>query len=968
MRAIDTDIISLDIPRSLEDAKRSMAFKDAMREACIETIALAWFEMIRTYHRTRPDVAAAVLGTVRCYVNWIDICLVANDQFIPLVLQLISGTYTPSTSMEPSAVAGDHGIPHPYRESCRVAAAEVLSEVVGKRMEASAKVALIHQLGVVPMCARWIHDGLPVDPDDEDLPGALGSLLASVATELDDSLKKIENSVVGIAAVGLDMDPETMREATRERALAERLLNDVVPVIFTALTSPALDVCAPAVTFLTTYVNRLKRLAQSGTKSSGGDATSSSPASPGNSVGLSGDQRGHCRSALRAIATRLAADAKRGRESDVDGDDVISDEGDDQQSAPDATVDRTELLTLFKNIAHVTWSEAVMLQSELIQDVLRVEPTPAAYQVEVTARLLYALGEGAPESSFLADGDLGRFVVALMAGSVPFLATDATVAIALLECFMRFAKVLEDPSTAELIPTVLCMFMDHGVLRVEPTASARACYLFMRLCKALRSHLRVYLNDILARIHTHMDRTLSRPPLLDMMSGGGRCGDGPPTSAAATPSASGGAAPSKVDPRLYVFEAMSYLLGTEEMVEDVQLHIVSAVVDKICQQITSLVGQIPHQNQTPTLTALASAGIAQAMLAAGAFARGFTVHLTNVSRPALGLALLRVVEVTLEVPRAVPSHQELTQRTVGLIHRMVDVLGERVLPGATRLLEILLTNPVPDVAGLKLSIGLMVQLMMKFKITVMPLMREALPLLRARTDALLGPTFLWNGPSKSANTTATPTTTTLDASSPLTPATTSAAISEELREQAEVQRAFFAVLHCIAKEDLGMIVLSIADEERSKCIQALEFGAARHVDPLIRRVCIQTLGTLAASWCPVDAPEVVPHMRDWTLEHLVASCCLRGLLSADASLDVRDAGVWQLTSEVASQLRALRAHLGEAMHVRVAETLQELSLPKKSTTELVNALKSADVTSREVRSMLRQLMMLQQGRSAPAGV
>lgn len=39
MKALDSDIISLDIPRSQEESRRSMEFKDAMREACIGRVS-----------------------------------------------------------------------------------------------------------------------------------------------------------------------------------------------------------------------------------------------------------------------------------------------------------------------------------------------------------------------------------------------------------------------------------------------------------------------------------------------------------------------------------------------------------------------------------------------------------------------------------------------------------------------------------------------------------------------------------------------------------------------------------------------------------------------------------------------------------------------------------------------------------------------------------------------------------------
>lgn len=38
-------------------------------------VARAWYELLHLHHARHPDVAAAILDTVKLYVNWIDISL-----------------------------------------------------------------------------------------------------------------------------------------------------------------------------------------------------------------------------------------------------------------------------------------------------------------------------------------------------------------------------------------------------------------------------------------------------------------------------------------------------------------------------------------------------------------------------------------------------------------------------------------------------------------------------------------------------------------------------------------------------------------------------------------------------------------------------------------------------------------------------------------------------------------------------
>lgn len=57
-----------------------MQLKDAMREACLNDLAEAWYNLLRAYQSANPDLAAAVLNTVERYVNWIDVGLVVNER------------------------------------------------------------------------------------------------------------------------------------------------------------------------------------------------------------------------------------------------------------------------------------------------------------------------------------------------------------------------------------------------------------------------------------------------------------------------------------------------------------------------------------------------------------------------------------------------------------------------------------------------------------------------------------------------------------------------------------------------------------------------------------------------------------------------------------------------------------------------------------------------------------------------
>ena len=61
------------------------------------------------------------------------------------------------------------------------AAADVLTEVISKRMEPQSKLGLIQQLGLSGGCAQWGR-GLPVQEGEYELAAKYAKLLAAIVT------------------------------------------------------------------------------------------------------------------------------------------------------------------------------------------------------------------------------------------------------------------------------------------------------------------------------------------------------------------------------------------------------------------------------------------------------------------------------------------------------------------------------------------------------------------------------------------------------------------------------------------------------------------------------------------------------------------------------------------------------------------------------------------------------------------
>jgi exportin-T len=124
--SLDDDLLSQEYPRSSEEAADAMRVKDSMRVQCVSQIASHWHTAAVTLRTADPAVAAVALDAARRCISWIDVGLVANDVFVPLLFDIAMSP----ASMPPLAAA----------------AVGCLSAVATKRMDFRAKVGLLRSL------------------------------------------------------------------------------------------------------------------------------------------------------------------------------------------------------------------------------------------------------------------------------------------------------------------------------------------------------------------------------------------------------------------------------------------------------------------------------------------------------------------------------------------------------------------------------------------------------------------------------------------------------------------------------------------------------------------------------------------------------------------------------------------------------------------------------------------------------
>ncbi|GMI93678.1 PAUSED [Hibiscus trionum] len=214
LNALDDELVSMDYPRTPEEVAVAGRVKDAMRNQCVPQIVRAWYDIVSMYRNSDPEICATVLDCMRRYVSWIDIGLIVNDAFIPLLFELI-------------LVDG-------LSEQLRAAAAGCVLAVVSKRMDAQAKLSLLKNLQISRVF------GLVSDDNDSELVSGIAALITGYAVEVLECSKRVNSEDA--------------------KVVSTELLDEVLPTVFYVMQNCEMDAAFSIVQFLSGYVATMKTL------------------------------------------------------------------------------------------------------------------------------------------------------------------------------------------------------------------------------------------------------------------------------------------------------------------------------------------------------------------------------------------------------------------------------------------------------------------------------------------------------------------------------------------------------------------------------------------------------------------------------------------------------------------------------------------------------------------------------------
>lgn len=119
LQQIDSEVVDREIVHSPQETERNTRIKDAMREHSVLQLAESWLQIMNQYESSHPEIVCMCLDVVGRYISWIDIGLIANDKFVPVIIRFMSQTL--------------------LRES----ACDCIHEIISKGMDPVAKLKLI---------------------------------------------------------------------------------------------------------------------------------------------------------------------------------------------------------------------------------------------------------------------------------------------------------------------------------------------------------------------------------------------------------------------------------------------------------------------------------------------------------------------------------------------------------------------------------------------------------------------------------------------------------------------------------------------------------------------------------------------------------------------------------------------------------------------------------------------------------
>ncbi|KAG5178377.1 armadillo-type protein [Tribonema minus] len=715
-------------------------------------------------------------------------------------------------------------------------------------------------------------------------------------------------------------------EGTPQAAPAAALLSDAMPLLWAYMAHPDVTVAQNAVEAANHLVSTLKRqqlrataaAAAAGGAAAGASAAAAAAAAPGAFNAMD-----HAPRLLSVVYARMQfpADFEFDAEDEEDGEEEAL---------------RGALRKVLVNTCRAAPELVLRFACEALSALpspLSALPWPAA---EAALRLLYHFSEGcasaaaaANAQALLHEGAFPQMVAALHRSDIAR-HPHPQVLILYFDIAVRYVKVLRGGG-AELTPLVLeALCSERGLSNASRLVRARAAYNLSRLVKALAGDMVPYVEAVVPAVAALLRSGASQGLLSD-------------------------------ESVLNLYETLGCLVGMPAVPAERRVAYLEGVLAPLLARVHEALAQPQAIAQDPE-----AAGAALAFCLAGLanVSKGFTKPLPEAVAP-----FTQELEAAAAVLLALPDHPGVRARAIFLVHRMVPVLGEGMLPRVGPACAALVARCTG--ADLEEIVQLLNQFCVAFGPKAFAFMDAMLlPLIRKIYDLMPPPvpqSTAAGGAASGGGGGAGGGTGGLlggggGAGSPLQ--SPPEPLSHEVLERTALLKQYLSFLtHVVSDGMLGVLCSAANAPQLDAVLQSVLDTLAQVDDPVAKKSCIAAFAAMAKELAPDarSAPALPPAahagLQSFVLERAVPAA-ISCLLSP--GLNVKDANAIGAVNQVGQLLfLARRLQGGGAECVRAAlQQQQQVACPAHSVEQLLGALASAEdaqTMSKSLRGFAAQL-------------
>jgi exportin-T len=562
---------------------------------------------------------------------------------------------------------------------------------------------------------------------------------------------------------------------------------------------------------------------------------------------------------------------------------------------------RTELRKLNQRLVRVAPEMALQFLCTTLANLpvpISQSPTP---DLEAALRLVYHYCEGIqPSPGLKVVMRLEVFCNVLVAlHNSDITAHDHREVLTLYyETAVRYHSIFKDHPDL-LLKVLEAMSGPHGLQHSHPRVRSRSCYLLLRLVKAVTALMRPYVETAI----TGIQGLLSNPTQYDL----------------------------RTEDTMYLFETIGLLLGKTQLGEADRQRYLRQVIQPHIQAMEQAISSLAasgDQEQNGSVLASSIAAIAN-------LSKGNSTKPTDTDD-----VLLDAIRVTLSALEALPRNDQVRSKSMILLQRMIQCIGNNVLPPMPRFLSLLVENctseDILDVAQLYN------QLCIRFKQDAAPVLDQGLLPFLEKCRSLMPSTSEVVASGSNGN--------------------NPQYIPPHLRtEQLSIQKLAFIVLHHIVMYRVTDVLISPTNANHlTQLLQTMSEGAIHVEDASVKKTCLSFFRELLVQWLEADSSHattrstsmnavlLVQFVSDVLVPSMFRCFLLDPAFQADDALQSRNIVEF---AQILSVLRRTPSSL-EVYSNAVSSTLGGLGCPQQLSEAFLKVSSAEDISS-QLRELIK---------------